>query len=321
MKTLHLESERYNQTSLNKLESFTSVDYGQDYDQHRLLEHLKVTGDYEVLFVKLGVHIDAQVFSLLPKLRYIVTPTTGLTHIDTGQAEQNGVTVVSLKGETEFLKQIRSTAEHTWALLLALCRNIVPAHYDITHEGNWRRNPFLCTELDGKTIGIIGYGRLGKIVAGYANAFGMKVLVTDADSQAVQHSLYENTPLEVVLQTADIISLHIPANEQNIKFISEEHFSMMKEGVLFINTARGEVVDEDALLFALESGKVAGAALDVLDGDSSWDGLLPSDNALFKYAREHSNVLLTPHIGGYGRESIERTRDFIVDKFLGIVNK
>jgi D-3-phosphoglycerate dehydrogenase / 2-oxoglutarate reductase len=317
MKILHLEKNRYPKAALQKLESISEVDYRQCYSQIEFSEII-AANHYDVIFIKLGLEIGENELSLCHELKYIVTPTTGLNHINCIEADKRLIQVVSLKGETGFLKKVKSTAEHTWTLLLALVRNI-PQATDSVERGEWNREPFLSEELAGKTIGIIGYGRIGKIVHNYANAFGMEVLAYDIDELAIKEGEIKNTAIEELLAVSDIITVHIPSNERNNKFINNEKFDMMKQGVFFINTARGEVVDEKALIYALEVEKVKGAAIDVLAGDSSWNKYSSKDNIAIKYAKEHSNLIITPHMGGYGRQSIEDTRNFITEKFIALL--
>ena len=316
MRILHLEPNRYPQLAKEKLNAIGTVDYQNCHSQLHLLQLVSLHA-YDAVFVKLGLHFDVDFMKACPSLRWIITPTTGLNHIDLVEAQKRGIAVLSLKGETELLDRIKSTAEHTWGLLLMLARNLGGATEDIK-GGHWRGEPFLATELDGKTLGILGLGRLGRIVAGYANAFGMKVQAYDPDPQAIHRcsqpvvAVSEN----VLFATSDILSLHIPSTIENAKYLDESRIAQMPEHALLINTARGEVVDEAALLNALKENRIKGAAIDVLDGDSAWAEMIPGRNAMIEYAREHNNLLITPHMGGYGKESIERTREFMVEKFL-----
>lgn len=317
MKVLHIEPLRCNEETKKLLsDQLTKIDFAEVAHQAALLEILQ-KDRYEALFVRLGIAIDSAVFDAAPSLRYIITPTTGLDHIDLVAAQERGIAILSLRGETAFLNSIKSTAEHTWAILLALVRHLPEAVQD-TRAGHWRREPFLANELNGKTLGIIGYGRLGKIVANYGKAFGMHVLVNDTEVQQTAKLPEGLTAagLETVLKDSDIISLHIPSNTENYHFFDASKLALTKKGIFIVNTARGEVVAENALLEGLLSGHIAGAAIDVLDGDSSWENAVPEEHPLIEYARSHANLIITPHMGGYGKESIESTRWFMANKFL-----
>lgn len=316
MRILHLEKDCYPKSTLDKLEEKYLIDYSETTQQKDLRETLKHKS-YNVIFTKLGLMLDEDELKLCHDLQYIVTPTTGHNHLNLEACAKRGIKVISLKGETAFLRTITSTSEHTWGLLLALVRNLRTATADVDN-GYWRRKPFMGFDLYSKTIGIIGYGRLGQIVAQYANAFGMNVLANDIDK-----TVFNKAPnwvcscdLEKLLIESDIISLHIPYNQENINFLDDSAFAKMQKKPYFINTSRGEVIDEGALLNALKSGKIKAAGLDVLQNDSSWAEKSPVVNSLIDYAKNNNNLIITPHMGGYGDNSIFNTRAFITEKFL-----
>jgi D-3-phosphoglycerate dehydrogenase len=317
---LHLEKSCYPKETLQRLEENHSVMYLEANDQSKLIEFLR-HHPQEAVFVRLGMGINAQVLTTAKSLKYVVTPTTGLNHIDLDTCKNLSIKVISLKGETDFLQSITSTSEHTWMLLLALIRNLNSAYQDVL-RGFWRRQPFMALELLGKTLGIVGYGRLGKIVASYGLAFGMKVLVYEKEKVIIgAKSDLQQASLDEVLSKSDFLSLHIPGDKENHHFLDQEKIEKMKAGAMLINTSRGEVIDEKALLSALQRGLLAGAALDVLEGDSSWEEKSFDHHGLLQYAQQNSNLLLTPHMGGYGRESIFRTRKFITEKFFNALSQ
>ena len=264
-----------------------------------------------MLWVRLRHRIDSQIMAAAPRLKVIVTPTTGLNHIDLEDTRRRGIEVLSLRGENEFLADVRATAEHTIALILSLLRH-VPAAMAHVKCGAWNRDQFKGSELYGKTIGVIGYGRLGRIVAHYLRAFDGRVLATDPDLNgapvAPDVKLVSMTQL---LQEADLVTLHTNLCEKTLGLFGQAEFSTMKRGAWFINTSRGELVDENALLAALRSKQLAGAALDVLCEEHS-DGM--GSNPLVVYAREHDNLVITPHIGGCTTESMEKTELFLAKK-------
>jgi D-3-phosphoglycerate dehydrogenase / 2-oxoglutarate reductase len=315
MRILNLEPDCYPEDLLDRLREVGTVALPPLPDQDALLHHL-AEHSYDALFVRLGCSIGREVFTLQPELRFVVTPTTGLNHIDLAEAERRGVSIVSLAGETEFLDTIRSTAEHTWALLLALVRRL-PVLVRQVRDGSWERRGQMAGELDGQTLGIVGYGRLGRMIGRYGSAFGMRVLAHDRDPHACDgHAEVTAVALDQLLAESDVVTLHITGSAENHGFLDASRIGRIKPGAVLINTARGEVVEESALLAALRSGHLAGAALDVLAGDSSWDGAVPFEHPLVAYARSHDNLLITPHTGGYGSRSIRRTRAFVTDRFL-----
>ncbi len=314
---LHLEPEKYSVKDLNFLKNKFELDCRENLSQSEL-EEITKTNKYDVIFTKLGLQLNKIIIENQNSLSYIVTPTTGLNHIDTSFCDSKNIKIISLKDEKDFLNEVRSTAEHTWAILLSLIRNINYAAFDVKN-GNWQREPFLASELDGKTIGIVGFGRLGKMVVNFSMAFNMNVLANDIDESVFEsnnpHNL-TNSPLSDILKKSDIISLHIPSNKINNQFINENKIKLMKKGVIIINTSRGEIIDEKALVKYLINKKVSALATDVLTNDSIWEKKVDPNNLIYKYSLSNSNVLITPHMGGYGKSSIIKTRNFITNKFI-----
>ncbi|MBI4508424.1 MAG: hypothetical protein HY698_02230 [Deltaproteobacteria bacterium] len=316
MRVLNVEPLRYGAELRARLGEVVQVDYAEVADEAQLVTTLE-GAPYGALFTRLGLSVGAAVTQACPTLKWVVTPTTGVDHLDLEELERARVTVISLRGEIDFLRYVRSTAEHAWALLLALVRRLPQAHADVLAE-NWRREPFLSSELHGKQLGLVGVGRVGAMVAGFGAAFRMRACGFDRDPNAVAAAEGPVQPvgLDELLATSDIVSLHLPLDEWTRGFLNAERLAAMKQGALLVNTARGELVDEKALLESLERHHLGGAALDVLCGDGIWAGRVPAEHPMVHYARHHSNLVLTPHMGGYGRESIEATRRFVTEKFL-----
>jgi D-3-phosphoglycerate dehydrogenase / 2-oxoglutarate reductase len=274
--------------------------------------------DADILWVRLRHRIDAEIMAVAPQLRLIATPTTGLNHIDLKAAENLGVGVLSLRGETEFLKEIPATAELTVALMLTLLRH-VPAAVNDVDGGGWNRDSFKGRDLHGKTVGIVGFGRLGQMVARLLKPFGVRLLATDRHAEANPSDAdCLRLPFVQLLREADIVSLHVNLCPETTGFFGTEQFAQMKKGAWFINTARGELVDETALLDALRSGQLAGAALDVLRNESS-AGM--GNHPLVIHARENPNVIITPHIGGCTKESMEKTELFLAEKLCAYLHE
>lgn len=285
----------------------------RDLDRQELLSAVR---DINVLWVRLRHKIDADVIAAAQQLNIIVTPTTGLNHIDLGEAQQRGIQVLSLQGEGEFLQDVRATAEHTVGLLFSLLRQIPEALAHV-QQGQWDRDSFKGRELYGKTIGIVGYGRLGKIVARYVRAFDTRVLTADpyVDAGSLE-SFVTLVPLSELLEASDVVTLHVNLCDATRNFFGPNQFAAMKRGAWFVNTSRGEVVDEEALLSALESGRLAGAALDVLCDESSKG--MPG-HPLVAYARKQRNLIITPHLGGCTNESMEKTECFLANHLVAVL--
>lgn len=304
---LNTEPGRFSDEAKRALRAVASVDE-VEADREYLLERV---AHYEGLFICLRNTIDEEVLRRAARLKCIVTPTTGLNHIDMDAAERMGITVLSLKGETKFLEGVTATAELTWGLLLALIRKIPTAHQSVM-AGNWLRDNFYGRELRGKTLGVIGYGRLGKMIAAYGKVFGMQVIAFDREPKSPAE--IELTGLSELLRRSDVISLHLSLNDETRGLLNQERFSEMKLGAVFMNTARGEIVDESALLAALHDGKLSGAAIDVMTDETSINPGWLMNSALRAYARDHDNLLIMPHIGGVTIESVENTNRFMIEK-------
>jgi D-3-phosphoglycerate dehydrogenase / 2-oxoglutarate reductase len=286
-----------------------------DLDRGRLLAAVHQA---DVLWVRLRHRVDAEMLAAAPRLRIIVTPTTGLNHIDLEEAERRGIRVLALRGETQFLKEIRATAEHTIGLMLALVRH-VPAAVEHVKAGGWNRDRFKGAELYGKQIGIIGYGRLGQIVARYLQAFDAELLTSDPVYEPeVMAEWVTRVPLDELLQRVDLVTVHVNLSPETRGFFGRDQFARMKKGAWFVNTARGELIDEGALLDALRAGHLAGAALDVLC-DERAEGV--GAHPLVAYAREHGHLLITPHIGGCSAESIEKAEMFMAERLLALLQE
>ena len=183
-------------------------------------------------------------------------------------------------------------------------------------EGNWDRRRFLGTQLSGKTLGVVGFGRLGQIVANYGTAFGMRVLAHDVthDEEALARVGAEWVDVDDLLHHADVITLHLPLTDSTEGWLSKDRISQLKPTAFVINTARGELVDELALALALENGQVAGVAVDVLARDATWESVAGS-SPLLGARRRGAPVVVTPHIGGYADTAIATTRQLVVDLY------
>jgi len=264
---------------------------------------------YDVLIVRLAHSIDGEVIKAGRSLRAIVSATTGLDHIDVDSAVSAGISVLSLKGEVEFLRTISATAEHTWSLLLALLRRI-PEASRAAVTGEWNRDAFRGTELEGKRLGILGLGRIGTKIARYGVAFGMRVFAFDPTPLEVMENVKMTHSMEELLGLSDVFSIHVPLMPDTDRLVGARELAMLPHGSFLVNTSRGQVLDEEALLGSLNSGHLAGAALDVLCEERR----LILDNPIFEYARARQNLIITPHIGGATAESMAKTELFMARK-------
>jgi len=264
------------------------------------------------IIVRLGTTLDNDFLSKFTKLDFIATVTTGTNHIDEEYCNKKGIQIISLKGETKFLEEIHATPEHTWGLLLSLVRNI-PASYNSVLQGEWDRNQFFGYELYKKRFGIIGFGRVGKILAQYAQAFGMGVCAFNDNEIDEKVFNVSQVDLKTLLLESDVVSVNLPLNKSTFHFFNAEYFSSMKKTAVLLNTSRGEIIDEKALLKALQDKTIAGAALDVLENETTHN-IISSKHPLIVYAKKNQNLLISPHIAGSTFESMENTALFIADK-------
>ncbi|MDX6516110.1 MAG: D-3-phosphoglycerate dehydrogenase / 2-oxoglutarate reductase, partial [Gaiellaceae bacterium] len=268
----------------------------------------------------LELRLDAAFLNRAPCLRAIATRTSQLRHIDLDLARERNIEVLRIDPAAPLLRATSSTAEETWALLLALVRNI-PWAFDSVKAGRWERARYGGHELQGKTLGLVGFGRLGRMVARYGTAFDMRVLATDpklAPGTTVDGVVAAT--LEELLAESDAVSLQCTYSEATRGLLGEAHFARMKPSALFVNTARGEITDEHALLRALEEGRIAGAAIDTLAGEGP-DGEHLAGNALVEYARSHENLIVVPHLGGATVEATERTQLFISRELIAFLKR
>lgn len=304
---LNTDPERLSPTARATLRGLASVDEVAA-DRRYLLENAY---KYNCLFISIRDIIDDNILARAEKLQCIVTATTGLDHINMDVAEEMGVTVISLRGETEFLANISATAELAWGMIIALIRKIPAAHQSVM-AGHWARDNFYGNELRGKTLGIIGFGRLGKMLGAFGQAFRMNIIAYDIEIPATLD--VEFVDLNELLKQSDVISVNLPLNDSTRGMLGHNEFSIIKRGSFLVNTARGDIIDEEALLLSLKTGRLAGAAIDVMAGETSGNPAWLEASKLYNYARDHSNLMILPHIGGVTYESVEKTDSFIIAK-------
>ena len=266
-----------------------------------------------VLMVRLAHKIDEQLLSHAPQLKMVISATTGLNHIDLDACRKRSIEVICLKGERDFLNSISSTAELSMGLLMSLIRYIPAAHNDVC-AGNWNRDRFMGQSLFGKTLGIIGMGRLGKLLAGYARAFKMEIIYCDLRSEADCENA-RLVSLSELLSISDIISLNASHSRTDPTILDRANLALVKPGVLIVNTARGELVDEYEICRLVEQGHIGGYATDVMSDEQEIKANL-KEHALVKLAADGHNVIVTPHIGGATIDGLSRAENFVIKKAI-----
>ncbi|MDI6698109.1 MAG: D-2-hydroxyacid dehydrogenase [Candidatus Saccharicenans sp.] len=250
-------------------------------------ELVQVIPEFEVAVVRSATRITRPVIEAGKNLKLLIRAGIGLDNIDVAAAKEKGIEVANTPAATSI-----SVAEHTLGLMLGAVRHHGPANLSMKQH-KWEKKAFTGTELYGKTLGIIGFGRIGKEVAKRALAFGMKVLAYDVIQISTDLPVNQ-VSLEELVKQSDVITLHLPKTPKPV--LGEAEFAMMKDGVVVVNVARGGVVDEKALLQALNSGKVKAAALDVFEKEP------PEDFTLI----DHPRVTATPHLGAAAEEGQKR---------------
>jgi D-3-phosphoglycerate dehydrogenase len=301
----------FKKDALKELEAVADVSYFPA-KQEVLLENIQ---SFDAYFASAYVQMNKEVFDCAEKLKVIATPGTGTDHIDVKYAMGRNIDVLHIAKEIELLNGFTATAEQAWALLLSCIRKL-PAAFDCAKNGYWARERFTGTQLYKKTLGIIGLGRLGTMMASFGNGFNMNVIGCDIVEKNIKG--VKQVSLEELVKSSDVITVHIHLTDANKGFISSELFHKMKKGVVLINTSRGAIIDEDALLENLQTGRVSAAGLDVIDGE--WDNNL-YDHPLIKYAREHDNLVISPHIAGATVESILGARIFLAKKLAEYIKQ
>ena len=269
--------------STDGVEAVVKTGVGED-------ELAKIIGEHDGLIIRSGTKVTAKVLANPGKLKAIARAGVGVDNIDIPEATRKGILVMNTPGGNTL-----SAAEHTMALILSMSRNVVPACNSLK-SGTWDRKKYMGNQLSNKILGVIGLGRIGMAVAKMAKGFNMKVLGYDpfaAPAEAEKLGVEITDSLEGIFKEADYITVHVPRNEQTLNMIDAEQIKMMKPTVRLINTARGGIINEDALYKALAEGAIAGAALDVYPTE-------PPENTRFT---EFENCLVTPHLGASTREA------------------
>jgi len=285
----------------NYLNSFGRVDYLPDSPTN-IIRDMVSTLNYDVIFCnpnKQNYMLDEYILKHFNGT--ILTASTGLNHIDTNYCKQRGIKVLSHKNDIRFLNDLPSTAELSFGLMSSIVRNI-PSSFDDVKKGNWDYDMHMGHQLRGKIIGLIGYGRLGKMMETYCNAFGMTVKI---------HDPYEGyDDLDLVLKESDIISLHVHANDETKHMINKKVLGKLQNNSYIVNTSRGEIVNEKDIVEALRSGKLKGYATDVIEDEYGDRHKSP----ILKGVKEGLNIIVTPHIGGMTWEGQQKAYMWSISK-------
>jgi D-3-phosphoglycerate dehydrogenase len=285
-----LVAEKIGASGVDLLRQHFEVDLGTDWDRDELTQQID---GYEGILIRSATQLDAELLARATRLRAVGRAGVGVDNVDVAAATKRGIVVANAPQSN-----VITAAEHTMALLLALARNIPQAHASLT-SGKWERSRFSGVELSEKTLGILGFGRIGQLVAHRARGFGMRVIAFDP---YVSGERYRELGVEKagssddVYAAADFLTVHLPGGPDTEGWIDAEALAKCKDGVRVLNVARGQLVVDEDLKAALDSGKVAGAALDVFHTEPV------TEHPLFGYP----NVIVTPHLGASTAEATDR---------------
>ena len=285
-----LVAEKIGDSGLELLRNHFDVELGFDWDRDELRRRL---GDFTGILIRSATKLDADLIAAATNLRAVGRAGVGVDNVDVPAATKRGIVVANAPQSN-----VITAAEHTMALLLALARNVPQAHASLT-DGRWERSRFSGVELSEKTLGILGFGRIGQLVAGRARAFGMHVIAYDPYVGAERYrelGVEKAESSDDVYAAADFLTLHLPKTPETEGWLNAEALSKCKDGVRVLNVARGPLIVDEDLQAALDSGKVAGAALDVFRSEPI------TEHPLFGYP----NVIVTPHLGASTAEATDR---------------
>ncbi len=285
-----LVAENVGASGIALLREHFDVDTAFDQDGFDLAERI---GDYDGIVIRSATKLDADLLARATSLRAIGRAGVGVDNVDVPEATKRGIVVVNAPESN-----VVTAAEHTMALLLSLARNIPQAHASLI-AGRWERSMFSGVELMDKTLGIIGFGRIGQLVAHRAKGFGMRVLAFDPYVSAERFrelGVDQAETSDGIYTEADFITIHLPKTPETENWLDADAFAKMRDGVRVLNVARGPLIDEQALEAALDSGKVGGAALDVFRSEPM------TESPLFG----RPNVIVTPHLGASTAEATDR---------------
>lgn len=297
------------------------------YNEPLSLENVQEIQNFDIVSVFIYSKINKQIIEKLPKLKLIVTRSTGFDHIDVKECKKRKITVCNVPFYGE-----NTVAEHTFALILSLSRNIHKS-YMRTIRSDFSIEGLKGFDLKGKTLGVIGAGRIGLHVIRMAKGFGMNVLTYDINQDRFLAEVlgFEYVSLEYLLKKSDIITLHIPYNKKTHHLINKDTIKLIKKGAILINTSRDGNVDTEALIEALDKEILCGAGLDVLEGEE----LIKEEKQLLydpsklevlgNLVKDHillskDNVVFTPHIGFYSAEALERILETNVQNILAFIS-
>jgi len=289
-----LITERFSLTTLIKMQK--QSDWSVIHDLQWYQKSDSQWADVNILIIRSQTKVDKKLLSIFPQLQLVITATAGFDHIDLGLCQSRNIRCFHCPSS-----HTASTAELTWALILACSRRLHEARTAIT-TGDWDRNKIVGTELSNKSLGIIGLGRVGTHVAQIARAFQMKLFAYDPyqTDEAFDTTQAERVSLEELLSQSDVVSLHVPLTSRTRHLMGDLYLESLSPDSILINTCRGPIIHENALIQKLQARKIGAVGLDVFEYEP-----LSKDSKLFNF----SNVVMTPHVGATTKEAFEKASE------------
>ena len=290
----------------------TKVDIDKQGARDSLLE-----GQYKAIYTnpnKMTFRIDEELLKGTA-VEVVCTASTGTNHIDIDYCEKNNIEVISLTVDYETIKKITSTAEMAFTLMLALVRNL-PKAVDGVKEYDWNYENYIGRQLNCLDVGIIGYGRLGTHFARFCEPFFRNIFINDP-YKATPLDLYQQTSFHNLLSESDVVALHVHLNKDTRHMINKASIRSMKDGAYLVNTSRGDIVDEDAVIDAIKSGKLKGYATDVISDELGGD---LKNSKLIQAMKEGYNIIISPHIAGMTKEAQELAYCRVASRLLEFSN-
>ena len=302
--------------------------YGIGLFESEIQDNLGLAEKYEIVSPFIHSRMDKKTLDKLPRLKMIATRSTGMDHIDLEECKKRGIVV---KNVPEYGS--KTVAEFSFALLLAVAKKIVVAHQSV-EEGEFSPEGLTGVDLAGKTLGVVGVGKIGVNMVKYGRAFGMKVLGVEkkADEAMAKKLGYKNVDLETCLREADFVSLHVPSIPETFHLINKENIKMMKPGSILINTCRGPVVEAEALVWALNKKLLSGVGLDVTEEENKVENISSvmtngtskddlKEILSYHLLRDRDDVVFTPHNAFNTKEAIKRIVETTVENIAEFAEK
>ena len=298
------------------LHSIGEVDYYEEINESQLCAIIE---NYDAIFTnpnKSKVFLGKNVLKNAKKLKVICTASTGTNHIDKAYIKKKNIDLISITEERSVIRKISSTAEHAFALTISSLRNIVDAHLSV-ENGNWDYLPFIGRQLSNLTVGVIGYGRLGTLYANYCQSFGSRVIVYDPYKTVYIPNIEQVDNLYELAKISNIVSIHVHVSDETNNLLDTKFFKFCKKDVLIVNTSRGEVVDESALVNFLTKNSKSKYATDVIKNETHNRHSSP----IYDIINKNNQVTITPHIAGMTVEAQEMAFNHASSLLIKYFNK